>query len=75
MANHRSKLIREKPDASHDVERVSPDDLFFDARNPRLVEYLEDEAPTQTNLLRILWQEMAVDELAMSMAASGWSRR
>ena len=53
-------------------ERIPVGDLLFDPRNPRLVEYLDDEEPTQETLLRILWQQMAVDELAMSIAASGY---
>ena len=53
-------------------ERVSVDDLDFDSRNPRFVEYLTDPEPSQKDLLRILWQEMAVDELALSIAASGY---
>lgn len=51
--------------------KASPDDLFLDAKNPRLAEYALGENPTQFDLLRTLWQKMAVDELAMSMAANG----
>jgi len=54
------------------VEFVPVNDLSFDARNPRLVEYLEGGQPSQDALLEVLWQNMAVDELAMSIAASGY---
>lgn len=53
-------------------EHVDTDKLLFDSENPRLVEYLEGKRPTQEDLLRILWEQMAVDELAMSIAASGY---
>jgi len=53
-------------------ERVPTKDLCFDPANPRLVEYVGDGKPTQDNLLRVLWQKMAVDELAMSIAACGY---
>ncbi len=53
-------------------DRVSVDDLDFDPRNPRMVEYADWPKLTQKDLLRILWQEMAVDELALSISASGY---
>ncbi len=55
-----------------EYERVPLKDLYLDSANPRLVEYVEDTHPTQDELLRVLWQQMAVDELAMSIAASGY---
>ena len=55
-------------------ELVSPDKLFFDAKNPRLAEYGIGARPTQTELLEIMWQKMAVDELVMSIAARGYFR-
>lgn len=53
-------------------ERVPTEDLCFDAKNPRLVEYVGKPEPSQQDLLRVLWEQMAVDELAMSIAASGY---
>jgi len=53
-------------------ERVRTEDLYFDPKNPRIVEYLTNEEPTQADLLCVLWEQMAVDELAMSIAASGY---
>lgn len=53
-------------------ERVDVDRLFLDTKNPRLAEYTLGEKPTQPELLKILWQKMAVDELAMSIAARGY---
>ena len=51
---------------------VNTDDLLFDPENPRLVEHLDGGVPNQVELLRILWQHMAADELALSIAASGY---
>lgn len=53
-------------------ERVPIDQLYFDPRNPRLEGFLDHSAPSQQDLLRVLWQQMAVDELALSIAASGY---
>jgi len=51
---------------------VPAEELHFDAKNPRLVEYAAGRDCSQDELLKILWEEMAVDELAMSIAASGY---
>ncbi len=53
-------------------EQIDVDRLLFDEENPRLIEYLDDDSPTQDNLLTVLWENMSVDELAMSIAASGY---
>jgi hypothetical protein len=53
-------------------ERVGYEKLLLDGKNPRLAEYALGDKPTQTELLEILWQKMAVDELAMSIAARGY---
>src|ERR1700709_512381 len=44
-------------------------DLRFDVRNPRLS---EDEDVSQEDLLKRLWRDFAVDELALSIAANGF---
>lgn len=53
-------------------ERVQTKNLLFDSKNPRLVEYLEGVQSNQEDLCRLLWEQMAVDELALSIAASGY---
>src|SRR5437762_12497596 len=58
--------------ASGTYERVPTDSLHFDPKNPRLVEYLDGKEPSQSELLKLLWEQMSVDELAMSIAASGY---
>ena len=47
--------------------------LELDANNPRLASGLEPgETPTQEALVRVLWEEMAVDEVALSIARNGF---
>lgn len=53
-------------------ERMKVDDLHLDVRNPRLVEYGISSSEKPDNILEILWDKMAVDEVAMSIAASGF---
>jgi hypothetical protein len=53
-----------------EVNYVSATDLYFDSENPRLV---EAGAPkSQKEILRVLWREFAVDEIALSIAANGY---
>ncbi|MHB2025111.1 MAG: hypothetical protein ACYCPQ_00525 [Elusimicrobiota bacterium] len=51
---------------------MSVDQLLLDARNPRLASGADAE--TQDDLLKVLWNEMAVDEVALSIAANGFFR-
>lgn len=52
--------------------RVEVPKLLLDARNPRLAEFgIGPDAP-QFELLETLWKEMAVEEVAMSIAYSGY---
>lgn len=46
--------------------------LLLDVKNPRLTSGAGGE--TQEDLLRVLWDEMAVDEVAFSIAANGFFR-
>lgn len=46
-------------------------ELLLDPKNPRLAG-LFDEPPTQDELLEYLWKEMAVDEVAISIALNGF---
>src|SRR2546422_8798344 len=54
------------------AEPISVDQLHLDARNPRLVEYSISLKEGQDKILEILWDKVAVDEVAMSIAASGY---
>lgn len=51
-------------------EWVGTDDLWFDARNPRLSQ--SDEPLSQDEILEVLWREFAVDEIALSIVANGF---
>jgi hypothetical protein len=53
-------------------ERIDLDKLRLDARNPRLAELGITSTATQFDLLKALWDEMAVEEVAMSIAYSGY---
>src|SRR5208282_6482771 len=53
-------------------ERFPVDKLLFDARNPRLAEYGIEPDANQSELLKALWQKMAIEELAMSIAYNGY---
>ena len=59
-----------KPRTSGLPRRLSPDDLDLDAQNPRLAGY--DLISTQADLIRILWREGALDELALSIKENGF---
>lgn len=49
---------------------ISVEKLLLDEENPRLAS--GKGADTQRDLLRVLWNEMAVDEVALSIAANGY---
>jgi hypothetical protein len=51
-------------------EPVAPDDLEFDPRNPRTAG--NDAHARESELLKILWQQFAVDEIALSIAHNGF---
>jgi hypothetical protein len=53
-------------------DRIELDKLRLDARNPRLAELGIATTATQFDLLKALWDEMAVEEVAMSIAYSGY---
>ena len=65
-AQKRSEVVKDFEPIS-----VSPDNLFLDARNPRLAEY-GTATSDQSEVLKTLWREMAVDEIALSIAANGY---
>ncbi|MBI2899563.1 MAG: ParB N-terminal domain-containing protein [Planctomycetes bacterium] len=53
---------------------IDVDTLVLDAKNPRLVEADFSETASQDDILLCLWREMAVDEIALSIAANGFFR-
>ena len=49
-------------------------DLSFDRKNPRLLEFDLPANATELEVIQLLWEAMAVRELALSIAASGYFR-
>lgn len=55
------------------IKKMPTAELFFDKRNPRLVEFTEITPNTsEEEIVGILWEAMDVKELVLSMAASGY---
>jgi len=52
------------------IHQIEVDRLFLDEENPRLAS--GHGGDTQEDLMKILWTEMAVDEVALSIAANGF---
>lgn len=52
--------------------RIKLDKLMLDSHNPRLAELGIPSTASQFDLLKALWEEMAVEEVAMSIAYSGY---
>lgn len=52
------------------IDYKDVDSLLLDDENPRLVAVRETE--TQDQLVQVLWDEMAVSEVALSIAANGY---
>lgn len=52
------------------LHKINVSDLHFDARNPRLVEF--SQLKTEDEILQVLWDNMAVNEIVMSILANGF---
>lgn len=53
------------------IEQIASSDLVFDNQNPRMVEFGINQY-TEEELINLLWKEMAVEELVMSILAQGF---
>ena len=53
------------------IEQIASSDLVFDNQNPRMVEFGINQY-TEAELINLLWKEMAVEELVMSILAQGF---
>lgn len=61
-----------QPLAELKVQQVNPNSLSFDYRNPRIAEFnLASDAPEQ-DIIQILWDVMGVEEIVLSIRASGF---
>ena len=52
------------------IEKCKAQELYFDVKNPRLVEF--EHTSDETKILNILWDNMAVNEIVMSILANGF---
>src|SRR2546425_10201944 len=59
-----------QPPPKHGVEPIPVENLRLDPENPRLASV--PGQITQKEILKTLWTEMAVDEVALSIAANGF---
>lgn len=57
-----------------EIRPLPVSELSFDLKNPRLIEFGLTSASTAEAVIRILWDAMDVEELALSIAASGFFR-
>jgi hypothetical protein len=62
------------PVARWNTEEISVDDLLLDPHNPRLSDFGLTSKASQEEILGVLWAKMAVDEVALSIAANGFYR-
>src|SRR2546426_249033 len=51
---------------------VGVDDLLLDADNPRLASRPGEGPLSQEQIVKVMWSDMAVDEIALSIAANGF---
>ncbi len=63
----------EKSDAARTVIFMEVDRLILDPDNPRFASVGADEDPRE--LVKLMWEEMAVEEVALSVAAKGFSHQ
>ena len=54
------------------LRRIRVSDLTFDLKNPRLSEYEVGLNPTESEIVKLLWDTMDVRELVLSIEASGF---
>ncbi|WP_266206280.1 hypothetical protein [Pontibacter kalidii] len=53
-------------------ELIDPRTLYFDHSNPRIAEFNITEQTPEEEIIGILWHEMGVDEIVMSIKSSGF---
>ncbi len=54
------------------IQYISPDQLDFDFRNPRIAEFLPTSNTPEKEIVKILWNVMGVEEIVLSIRASGF---
>jgi hypothetical protein len=53
-------------------EQHHPDELHFDYKNPRIAEFDINDRTPEKEIMRILWTAMGVEEIVLSIKASGF---
>lgn len=56
------------------VTDIDVDQLEFDVKNPRLAEFFDSPIQNEMDIIKILWETEDVQELVMSITASGFFR-
>jgi hypothetical protein len=54
------------------IEQIATEDLFFDYQNPRIAEFGVTTKTTEQEIIQILWNVMGVEEIVLSIRASGF---
>ncbi len=54
------------------ITEVDPRTLYFDSENPRIAEFSAGHELTEREIVRILWDVMGVEEIVLSIKASGF---
>lgn len=54
------------------IQNISPNELNFDYRNPRIAEFLPTPQTPEKEIIKILWNVMGVEEIVLSIKASGF---
>jgi len=54
------------------AQPIEVEKLHFDTQNPRLVEFNFTNKTPQAEIIELLWEEMAIDEIILSIKASGF---
>src|SRR6266576_3364359 len=72
MTNRENQEVVSPPAPARDYNSILAETLMFNAKNPRLAEFGLSEDATQSQILQTLWKNMAIQEIAMSIAHSGY---
>ncbi|WP_149240387.1 ParB N-terminal domain-containing protein [Dyadobacter sp. 32] len=54
------------------IEQIATEDLSFDYQNPRIAEFGISNRTTEQEIIQILWNVMGVEEIVLSIRASGF---
>jgi hypothetical protein len=57
---------------NNNIESINPKDLTFDIHNPRVSEFGFKESTPERDIIKVLWDVMGVEEIVLSIKASGF---